>query len=344
MGAAAPRAGAGRASSLLFLLVLDRARLGADGALPSADRLEGAEAWAAVLDRVSRDPPRAHFPDDLGSPLGGGVERGLESIPLEQIRVDHLESGQGAVALVLPEDPARAVVVRGGERLVDAAQRLDAPLSAQRPGVELELELSLVEQLGARRDLAGALVVANQAGASSGRHVHPVDLAVQAEAAEIEGLPCVALAGAEARLEQVPLRDQWAARARLALEKSSHQRLDAGTGGRGARVLSPEPRLRRKLARELTRSPPPRRDGSRPGDRVRAGRRPVQLLQDSVDDGAVKQRIGIGVHSPGIELVVYEPPVRAQRVLLERRCSEQLSGGERLQDGGVLDRPRAPRA
>ena len=53
-------------SHLLLVLLRGHARLGTDGALSPADRLEGAIARAAVVDRVALDPPGSHSGDDLG--------------------------------------------------------------------------------------------------------------------------------------------------------------------------------------------------------------------------------------------------------------------------------------
>src|SRR6266511_4671111 len=194
------RFAAARARSRLFLFVVARGGLAGHRALAAADRLEAAVVRAPVVDRVAIDHPAPHRRDDLGGAVAGRVECLGEGVLLEEVGAHEIRGVEQLAALPLVEQAPRFWLRGRGERNVDAADRVDAPQLAQGEHVELRLQLALLREPRGSGHLGARLVVADQPGPAAGRDVYAVDLAVQAQPAEIERRAVVVRAVPEAGL------------------------------------------------------------------------------------------------------------------------------------------------
>ena len=226
------------------------------------------------------------------------------------------DAGQPRVG-ALEQQAARAPVVVAAQRLVEAADRLEAEQLRQREQVEADLQARVLEPLGLRRR-ALALVVVDDRLAAVGADVDAVDAALQAQLA----------AGQLGRPQRVLRRRRSAARTRCGAKaelpvgglldvaqqvglQAAQRRAPALGVGRDRGVVGAlverGAQQRAGLVEALGRQ------------RAAVGQRAQRVLQDAVGELAAQHRLGIGLERGRAQQALDEPLHRARGLGLQRR-------------------------
>ena len=247
--------------------------------------------------------PGQHADAVLLGALARSVERLVQVLTAHLVRpglhARLLEQSALADLLLQPIAAAVALVV-GGKRVIEAGDRVEVEQVASDQHVERELELALVDDLSAARDLLRCLVVANDGAVAVGRDVDAVDEAAQLEVAEVERarIVLVLFAEPEAALEKIRLGAKGDLPPRLVLEELLD--LDLHPGDRDA-PLGVQPALRAlgdELVQELAETCLPALQIRLPWDGVSRRRLRVEPLQGLVDEPAEPERVRSRLQPP----------------------------------------------
>src|SRR6185312_8281927 len=166
---------------VLFLLdVGGRAVAAADRGEAAPGRADVVAAQALARARVAADLPGPDPADDRPGALPRLLQQLRQLLLLDHVAAVEVVAGE-VTRRAGRDDAARAPVRGPAERVVDAADRLGAPMTLGGEQVEGQLQLRPLLELVARGDARGELVVVDQ-GAAIGGPVNPVDRPVQAPA------------------------------------------------------------------------------------------------------------------------------------------------------------------
>src|SRR5581483_8820870 len=231
-----------------------------------------------------------------------------------------------------------------GERLVEAAERLDPDEVAEDEHVQRDLQLQLALDLGGRMRGLARLVVPDDSARRARVEIDPVDLSGQVEGLEVE--PSLQLRRGSLRPErdlEAP-RDERQRRLRLrpddGLEVAPQPLLELAALEVGQLEPGLRPardRIRQALAQEVERLVELLRRHALAAQPLRqAGEEPEQRL---VRDRPAHARVDLRVHRLRVEQALDEPDRRAAREGLQLRHAEHRPALEALED----DRMRQPR-